>query len=209
MMVVEVTGKTLNEAIDSALSKLGTTIDELEYEILEEGTKGFLGIGAKPYRIKAGKKFNPSERARSLLMEVFAAMNMSVSFDIKQQENHLFIELKGENMGVIIGKRGQTLDSLQYLVNLIVNRGDGDYVNIILDAENYRSKRKQTLEMLAYNLARKAKTLKKDITLEPMNPYERRIIHFALQNDRYVTTHSEGDGSSRYVVISPKIVRKV
>lgn len=112
-------------------------------------------------------------------------------------------------MGVIIGKRGQTLDSLQYLVNLIVNRGDGDYVNIILDAENYRSKRKQTLEMLAYNLARKAKTLKKDITLEPMNPYERRIIHFALQNDRYVTTHSEGDGSSRYVVISPKIVRKV
>lgn len=205
MMVVEVTGRTLNEAIDSALLKLGTTIDELEYEILEEGTKGFLGIGAKPYKIKARKKFNPSERARGFLMEVFAAMNMNVLFDMKQQENHLFIELKGENMGVIIGKRGQTLDSLQYLVNLIVNRGDGDYVNVILDAENYRSKRKQTLEMLAYNLARKAKTLKKDITLEPMNPYERRIIHFALQNDRYVTTHSEGDGSSRYVVISPKL----
>ena len=205
MMVVEVTGRTLNEAIDSALLKLGTTIDELEYEILEEGTKGFLGIGAKPYKIKAKKKFNPSERARGFLMEVFAAMNMNVLFDMKQQENHLFIELKGENMGVIIGKRGQTLDSLQYLVNLIVNRGDGDYVNVILDAENYRSKRKQTLEMLAYNLARKAKTLKKDITLEPMNPYERRIIHFALQNDRYVTTHSEGDGSSRYVVISPKL----
>lgn len=205
MANVEVTGKTLNEAIDTALEKLNTTIDEIEYEILEEGTKGFLGIGSKPYKLRVKTKFNPIEVATAFLTKIFGAMNMKVEFLAEMvDEKQLNIELKGDNMGITIGKRGQTLDSLQYLVNLVVNKGEADYVNVTLDTEDYRRRRKETLESLAFNLAKKSKMMKKSISLEPMNPYERRIIHSTLQNDRYVTTHSEGDGAYRYVVITPK-----
>ena len=122
----------------------------------------------------------------------------------KDEEKHLSIELKGDEMGVLIGKRGQTLDSLQYLVSLVVNKGSAPYISIILDTENYRQRRKETLESLAFNLAKKVKQTKKNVVLEPMNPYERRIIHASLQNDRYVTTYSEGEEPYRNVVITLK-----
>ena len=116
----------------------------------------------------------------------------------------LKINIRGSEMGVIIGKRGQTLDSLQYLTNLVINKGESPYISVTLDTESYRERRKETLESLAFNLAKKAKHLRKNVILEPMNPYERRIIHSTLQNDRFVTTYSEGTERHRYVVISPK-----
>ena len=133
-------------------------------------------------------------------------MNMTVVVEIKYDEENkeMDVDLSGDDMGVLIGKRGQTLDSLQYLVNLVVNKGNAPYVSITLDTENYRERRKETLESLAFNLAKKVKHTGKNIVLEPMNPYERRIIHSALQNDRYVTTYSEGEEPYRNVVIALK-----
>ena len=131
-------------------------------------------------------------------------MRIEVSIETQLKDKQLSIELSGEEMGVLIGKRGQTLDSLQYLVSLVVNKGSSPYVSILLDTENYRQRRKETLESLAYNLAKKVKQTKKNVVLEPMNPYERRIIHSSLQNDRYVTTYSEGEEPYRNVVITLK-----
>ena len=144
--------------------------------------------------------------AKEFLNDVFAAMNMEVVIDAKfdDVENNLDIELSGDEMGVLIGKRGATLDSLQYLVSLVVNKGREDYIRVKVDTENYRARRKETLENLAKNVAFKVKKTRRSLSLEPMNPYERRIIHAALQNDKYVTTHSEGEEPNRKVVISLK-----
>ncbi len=202
---VEVIGKTKEEAISNALSELKATIDEVSIEIVEEGSRGFLGIGSKPFKVKATKKSDPVKVAKDFLREVFISIGISVDINCElTDEKYLNIDLSGDNMGIIIGKRGQTLDSLQYLTSIIVNKSEDSYINVSIDTEHYRKKRKETLESLAIGLAKKAKHLRKDVVLEPMNPNERRIIHAALQNDRYVTTHSEGDGAFRYVVISPK-----
>ena len=120
------------------------------------------------------------------------------------KDKHLFMELTGDDMGILIGKRGQTLDALQYLVNLVVNKKSPYYISVMLDTENYRQRRRETLESLAFNLAKKVKHTRRNVVLEPMNPYERRIIHSALQNDRYVTTYSEGEEPYRNVVITLK-----
>ena len=138
--------------------------------------------------------------------DVFQAMNLTVNADIKYdaEANSLDVELSGEEMGVLIGKRGQTLDSLQYLISLVVNKGTGEYIRVKVDTENYRERRKETLENLAKNISYKVKRTRRSVSLEPMNPYERRIIHSALQNDRYVTTHSEGEEPFRRVVVVPK-----
>ena len=141
---------------------------------------------------------------KDFLREVFISMGLIVKIDTKLKDKQLSITISGDDMGIIIGKRGQTLDSLQYLVNLVVNKGNAPYVSITLDTENYRERRKETLESLAFNLAKKVKHTGKNIVLEPMNPYERRIIHSALQNDRYVTTYSEGEEPYRNVVIALK-----
>ncbi len=205
MKSVEVTGKTKDEAINSALAQLDAVIDDVLVEVIEEGTRGFLGIGGKPFRIKVTKKANPVKAAKDFLREIFVSIGVSV--DIRCEfldEKNLNINLSGGNMGVVIGKRGQTLDALQYLTSIVVNKKEDKFVNVTINTEFYREKRKETLENLAMSLARKAKQLRKDIVLEPMNPGERRIIHSTLQNDRYVTTHSEGEGIYRYVVISPK-----
>ncbi len=142
---------------------------------------------------------------KEFLNKVFAAMNMevNVSVEMDEKENEMNIDLSGEDMGVLIGKRGQTLDSLQYLTSIVVNKGQKEYIRVKVDTENYRSRRKETLENLAKNLAYKAKRTKHPVSLEPMNPYERRIIHSALQNDKYVTTHSEGEDPFRKVIITP------
>lgn len=207
MEYIEVTAKTVNDAITEACQRLEVTSDKLDYVVVEEGSSGFLGIGSKPAVIKAKVKCSSvPERAREFLDEVFGAMNMVVAVDIKYDEENknLNIDLSGDEMGILIGKRGQTLDSLQYLVSLVVNKGSEEYIRVKVDTEDYRKRRKETLENLAKNIAYKVKRTKRSVSLEPMNPYERRIIHSALQNDKYVTTHSEGDEPFRRVVVTLK-----
>ena len=207
MDMIEVSAKTVSDAITEACQKLGVTSDKLDYQVVEEGSSGFLGIGAKPAVIKSAvKKSSVEEVARAFLNDVFQAMNMEVAIDIKynEEEKSMDIELSGNEMGVLIGKRGQTLDSLQYLVSLVVNKESEEYIHVKVDTENYRQRRKETLENLAKNIAYKVKRTKRSVSLEPMNPYERRIIHSALQNDKYVTTHSEGEEPFRRVVVTLK-----
>ncbi len=209
MEYIEVSAKTVSEAITEACRKLGVTSDRLEYEVIEEGSNGFLGIGSKPALIKAAAKIEQlsvEDSAKIFLNNVFSAMNMTVVVDVKydEKENAVDVELSGDEMGILIGKRGQTLDSLQYLVSLVVNKDSEDYIRVKVDTENYRQRRKETLENLAKNIAYKVKRTRRSVSLEPMNPYERRIIHSALQNDKYVSTHSEGEEPFRKVVVTLK-----
>ncbi len=203
MEFIEVSAKTVNDAITEACQKLTVTSDKLEYEVIEEGSSGFLGIGSKPAVIKARIKSSVEDTAKDFLKDIFAAMDMTVVVDVKYDENDnsMNVDLSGDDMGVLIGKRGQTLDSLQYLVSLVVNKNTENYIRVKVDTENYRQRRKETLENLAKNISYKVKRTKRPVSLEPMNPYERRIIHSALQNDKYVTTHSEGDEPFRHVVV--------
>ena len=234
------TAKTVSEAITDACQDLSVTSDRLQYEVIEEGSAGFLGIGSKPAVIKAkvkeeetakeitsddskevvkeasketksdskstldGKYYEDS--AKTFLRDVFAAMKLEVAIIAKfdEEEKNLDIDLSGDDMGMLIGKRGATLDSLQYLVSLVVNKNSEYYIRVKVDTENYRERRKETLENLAKNIAYKVKRTKRPVSLEPMNPYERRIIHSALQNDKYVTTHSEGEDPYRRVIVSLK-----
>ena len=206
MEYIEISAKTVNDAITEACQQLTVTSDKLDYVIVEEGSSGFLGIGAKPAVIKAKIKDTVEDKAKDFLKEVFDAMNMTVVIDVKYDEENknMDIELSGDEMGVLIGKRGQTLDSLQYLVSLVVNKGVEDYIRVKVDTEDYRKRRKATLENLAKNIAYKVKRTKRPVSLEPMNPYERRVIHSALQNDKFVTTHSEGEEPFRRVVVTLK-----
>jgi len=200
------TAKTVDDAITEACKALSVTSDKLEYEVVEEGTSGFLGIGSKEASIKARVKSSVEDAAKIFLNDVFAAMNMTVVINLEfdPAEKELSIDLSGDDMGVLIGKRGQTLDSLQYLTSLVVNKGSEEYIRVKVDTENYRSRRKETLENLAKNMSFKVKRTRRPLSLEPMNPYERRIIHSALQNDSYVTTHSEGEEPYRHVVVTLK-----
>jgi len=206
MEMMQFSAKTVNDAITEACQKLAVTSDKLEVEVVEEGSSGFLGIGSKPAVIKVKIKSSIEDIAKEFLNEVFHAMNLAVVIDIKYDEDErtMDIDLSGDEMGVLIGKRGQTLDSLQYLVSLVVNKDNEDYIRVKVDTENYRQRRKDTLENLAKNISYKVKRTKRAVSLEPMNPYERRIIHSALQNDRYVTTHSEGEEPYRHVVVTIK-----
>lgn len=198
-------GKTVEEAIELALLELQCSKEEAEITIIDEGSKAFLGMfGGKEAVVVAKKKANPAKEAETFLHEVFLSMGMIVKIKAELKDRQLTIDLVGDDMGILIGKRGQTLDSLQYLVNLVVNKNSASYISVTLDTENYRQRRKETLETLAINLAKKAKQTKRNVVLEPMNPYERRIIHSALQNDRFVTTFSEGEEPYRNVVITLK-----
>ena len=204
MEYTKFSAKTVNDAITEACKALGVTSDKLDYKVVEEGSNGFLGIGAKDAQIEAAVKNSVSDVASDFLKDVFAAMNIIVVVDVKYnaENNEMNIDLSGDDMGVLIGKRGQTLDSLQYLTSLVVNKGTSEYIRVKVDTEDYRKRRKETLENLAKNLAYKVKRTKKPVSLEPMNPYERRVIHSALQNDKYVSTHSEGEEPYRKVVIT-------
>jgi spoIIIJ-associated protein len=206
MEFIEISAKTVDDAITEALVSLGTTSDQIEYEVLEKGSTGFLGFNSKPAVIKVRKKFSIEDSVRDFLSKVFHAMDLEVKILIaNDEENHVLeVELKGNEMGVLIGKRGQTLDSLQYLVNLAVNKQSENYVKVKLDTEDYRKRRKDTLENLAKNIAYKVKRTKHPVSLEPMNPFERRVIHSALQHDKYVATHSEGEEPFRHVVVTLK-----
>lgn len=206
MEFIEVSAKNVDDAITQASVQLGITSDQLEYEVIEKGSTGFLGIGSKNAVIKARRKFTLEDNVKDFLKSVFDAMNMQVEIlvQIDEADNTIDIELKGDDMGILIGKRGQTLDSLQYLTSLAVNKHSDQYYKVKVDTENYRKRRKETLENLAKNIAYKVKRTKRSVSLEPMNPFERRIIHSALQNDRYVTTHSEGEEPFRHVVVTLK-----
>ena len=246
MEYMEFKGKTKNDAITEACEHFSVPSDKLDYEVIDEGKTGFLGMGSRPAFIKARVKEEkeevtetvelletlvvesvPVDEAKSkdnnkndivhedidveavtkkFLADVFAAMGISVEITVKYEEEpkSLDVDLNGDEMGVLIGKRGQTLDSLQYLISLVVNKGTTEYIRVKVDTENYRQRRKETLENLAKNISYKVKRTRRPVSLEPMNPYERRIIHSALQNDKYVTTHSEGEEPFRRVVVTPK-----
>ena len=265
---IRVSAKTVDDAITEAMIQLGVTSDRLEYEVIEKGSSGFLGIGMKQAVIEARRKpesepevveeepFAPVEEIReekaeeiaepvkaevkeeapvvekqeerpaeepkkarelaevqpqtveavkTFLADTMKAMNMEVEIEIFiDEDGALCADLRGEHMGILIGKRGQTLDSLQYLANRVANKHQDGYVRVKLDTENYRARREETLKHLAKNIAHKVKRNRRPVALEPMNPYERRIIHSALQSDPYVTTHSEGEEPYRKVVITLK-----
>lgn len=203
MEFIEVSAKTVADAITEACQKLEVTSDKLEYVVVEEGSSGFLGIGSKSAIIKAKTKSSIADIAKDFLKDVFAAMNMVVAVDVKYDEDNknLDVDLSGDEMGVLIGKRGQTLDSIQYLLSLVVNKESEEYIRVKVDTEDYRKRRKETLESLAKNIAYKVKRSRRPVSLEPMNPYERRIIHSALQSDRFVSTRSEGEEPFRHVVV--------
>ena len=206
MEFIEISAKNVDDAITQATVQLGITSDQLEYEVLDKGSTGFLGIGSKNAVIKARKKFSIDENVVEFLSSIFDAMKMEVEIlvAVNEEEHIIEVQLKGDDMGILIGKRGQTLDSLQYLTNLAINKHSDEYYKVKIDTEDYRKRRKETLENLAKNIAYKVKRTKRPVSLEPMNPFERRIIHSALQNDRYVTTHSEGDEPYRHVVVTLK-----
>lgn len=249
MNVITVSAKTVNDAITEASIQLGIASTGIEYEVIEEGSAGFLGIGKKQAVIKAWKKEEPKKEHKKekkkapkketpkkeapvvehveepvapvkeevlcevteetkaacekFLYDVLQTMGMEVTITTTiDEEGALSLDIAGENMGILIGKRGQTLDSLQYLTNRVANKMQDGYVRVKLDTENYRARRKETLENLAKNIAHKVKRTKRSFSLEPMNPYERRIIHSALQSDKYVSTHSEGEEPYRKVVVT-------
>ncbi len=206
MEFIEISAKTVEDALTEASIKLGTTSDSIEYEVIEKGNTGFLGIGSKNAVIRARVKCTVEDQVRTFLNNVFEAMKMEVEILVKidEDEKIIDVELKGDDMGILIGKRGQTLDSLQYLANLAVNKQAENYYKVKIDTEDYRKRRKDTLENLAKNIAFKVKRTKRPVELEPMNPFERRVIHSALQNDRFVTTHSEGEEPYRHVVVTLK-----
>ena len=270
MDYIEISAKTVDDCITDACEQFTVTSDRLDYEVISEGSTGFLGLKVKPAKIRVRVKSNETEsskeettqeakpslesqidekikeskaqktekkeekkekieapvkeqatenteavyvydhefinKAKEFSSNVFGAMNMKVQIDAKYNETDkvLEVELSGDEMGVLIGKRGQTLDSLQYLISLVVNRDCEDYIHVKVDTENYRSRRKATLENLAKNIAYKVRKNRQPVSLEPMNPYERRIIHSALQADKYVTTHSEGEEPFRRVVVTLK-----
>ncbi|MGN0152242.1 MAG: RNA-binding cell elongation regulator Jag/EloR [Wujia sp.] len=183
--------------------ELGVASTDLEYEIVDKGTSGFLGLGAKPAIIKAKKKESFIDDIKEYLDNLFKAMDIEaqITIEFDQENNNMDIDVAGPEMGILIGKRGQTLDALQYLISLFVNKKSESYIRVKLDTENYRARRKDTLENLAKNIAFKVKRTRRSFTLEPMNPYERRIIHSALQNDKYVATRSEGEEPYRKVVV--------
>lgn len=277
---IRVSAKTLDDAITEALIQLGVTSDRLEYNVIEKGSAGFLGIGMKQAVIEAWKKEEKTEESEiedlkeavkeeissimdepvkkkeskkekkesskkvkdkpekmpkekkeedkkeepvkeeqvlakveeqtikaveEFLKDTLKAMDMDVEITSSiDEDGALYVDMKGEHMGILIGKRGQTLDALQYLANRVANKHQSGYVRVKLDTENYRARREETLKHLAKNIAHKVKRNRRPVVLEPMNPYERRIIHSALQSDPYVTTHSEGEDPYRKVVVTLK-----
>ena len=206
----EFKGKTIEDAITQAAIELGAASTDLETEVIEKGSTGFLGIGSKPAVIKARVKNDLARDTKEYLENIFKAMDIESEIDIKYDKDAetMDIDVEGPEMGILIGKRGQTLDALQYLISLFVNKKSESYIRVKLDTENYRLRRKETLENLAKNIAFKVKRTRRPFTLEPMNPYERRIIHSTLQNDKYVATKSEGEEPYRKVVVYLKKTSK-
>ncbi len=204
MKTVEKSGKTIDIAIDAALAELGAERENTKIEILEQGSKGIFGFGAKDAVVRVTVDENPDATAIDFLRKIFEKFELNVDIHVEQGEHFTTLNLVGGNLGILIGRRGETLDALQYLTNLTVSRKFQEKHKYILDAENYRKKREETLEKLAKKLAAKVKENGRSLSLEPMSPYERRIIHTVLQDDPSVRTFSEGEEPYRKVVITKK-----
>ena len=206
MKTLEMTGKTVREALEKALKELKLTEDRVEYEVLDEGSKGFLNlIGTKPAKILVKVKRDYKEDVRVFLRNILNNMNVQAEIRIKEEKDVVYINLNGPKMGIIIGYRGETLDSLQYLASLVVNKDHSvPYKKVVLDTENYRQKREETLIRVAEKTAYKVRKTRRPYKLEPKNPYERRIIHSALQDNEYVYTFSEGEEPHRRIVVDIK-----
>lgn len=206
MKTIEMTGKTVEEALKHALDELELTKDKVDVEVIDEGSKGLFNlIGAKPAKVKVTAKPDSLDNAKTFLVNVLSSMDINADIDIKEENDIIKINLKGPKMGLVIGYRGETLDSLQYLVSLVVNKNhENPYKKVVLDAENYRHKREETLIKVAQKTAYKVKKSGRPYKLEPMNPYERRIIHSALQEYTDINTYSEGEEPFRRIIISLK-----
>jgi spoIIIJ-associated protein len=202
--MVEKTAKTVQEAINLALEELGAQRDDVEIEVIDEGTKGLFGIGGKYARVQVTLRNSRSEDAVGFLSKIFSKMNVDVDIEKIEDEESIMLKITGNDSGIIIGRRGETLDALQYLTSLVVNKQSDEYKRVTIDIENYRQKREETLVKLAERLAERVIRYRKSVTLEPMNPYERRIIHSTLQNNKLVETHSIGEDPNRKVVITLK-----
>lgn len=204
MREITATGQTVNEAVESALAQLQSTKDKCEISVLDEGKKGIFGIfGTRPAIVKVSIKLDPIEEAKAFLIDVCTKMGASTEVDIVREGKTIQFELTGEKVALLIGKRGQTLNSLQFLTQLVMNRYSDHYYNLIVDVENYRKRRNETLVQLAEKLANKAIKTRQDISLEPMPSYERKVIHTALVHNKRVKTFSTGDDSQRHIIISP------
>lgn len=205
MKEVTATGLTVNEAVEEALKQLQANRDEVEVTILDEGKKGLFGLfGKQPARVKVTLIQNPSKIVHGFLSEIVEKMGIKADIHVKQTGKVINIQLSGDKMSMLIGKRGQTLNSLQYLTQLVANRYSNHYLQIILDAENYREKRKETLQQLAGKLAKQAIRTSKNVSLEPMPSYERKVIHAALTEFKDIKTYSVGEEPNRHLVIAPK-----
>jgi len=206
MRSIDIEGKTVEEALNKALIKLNVDRDKVNVEVLSQGSRGLFNvIGVKPAKIRVSTKYDYIEEAHDFLKNMLKYMNIDSEITITEENNVMKINLSGDKMGLIIGYRGETLDSIQYLVSLIINKiHELPHKKVILDAENYRSKREETLKRVALKTANKVKVTGRVFKLEPMNPYERRVIHSALQGNIFVKTYSEGDEPFRRVVIELK-----
>jgi len=205
MKSVEKTGKTVDEAVTLAIEEMNVKREDVDIEILDEGNKGLFGLlGSKQAKVKVSAKPKETDRIKEFLDNVFEKMGLEVDVIMTETEDEIDIDLQGKNMGIIIGRRGETLDSLQYLTSIVANKGQDTYKKVLIDTEDYRKKREETLVKLANRIAERVVTMKKSITMEPMNPYERRIIHSTLQNNKYIETYSVGEDPNRKVVIAIK-----
>ena len=204
MKQVTATGQTVEEAVKSALAQLQTSKDRTDIDIIDEGKKGIFGIfGSRPAVVKVTVIIDPIEEAKKFLTQVSEQMGAPAEIEIKREGKHVHFIMTGEKIALLIGKRGQTLNSLQYLTQLVINRFSNQYLTVILDAEDYRKRRNETLVQLAHRLAGKALKSGKDVTLEPMPSYERKVIHAALSDNKRVKTFSDGSEPHRFIVISP------
>ncbi len=202
-MSVEKIGKTIDEAVSLALEELKVEKKDVNIEVIDEGNKGLFGLlGSKQARVKVTVKNGTNSRIEKFLKDIFSEMDLEVEISITETQDKIMINLAGENMGILIGRRGETLDALQYLVSVLVNKGGEGYKKVIIDTENYRQKREETLVRLAHRVADRVIKYNKSVTLEPMNPYERRIIHSALQENKRIETYSVGEEPNRKVVIA-------
>lgn len=210
MDFIQISAKTKQDAINKAMEKFNVDEEKLDIQVLDEGSKGFLGIGAKDCIINVRKKITKEDLIRDFIQDVYSSLGIKPNIDIvmskdeTSEKENIYVSITGEETSILIGRRGESLDSLQMLINIIVNKEVQEHERIILDIENYREKREQSLVQYAKKMAKKAVYQRRSIKLEPMNPYERRIIHYALQNDPKINTFSEGEEPNRRIVLSLK-----
>lgn len=207
MREVTAKGRTVEKAVESALAQLKTTKNQVEIIVVDRGKKGFLGFGARAAVVKVKQLNNPVEQAREYLLDVCKKMGITVDITVVQEGKNITFQISGQKIAILIGKRGQTLNSLQYLTQLVINRESDQYYQVQLNAEGYRERRKETLVQLAERIAQKATRTGKEISLEPMPSEERKIIHAALVSFKGVKTYSNGENNNRHIVIAPYKVK--